>query len=148
MHILCLIAPTTQLIMGGFPSDVDPALINARIKRDLVHKAKARKNPCGTGIAGVVERHTRDMKKAVEDQYIHGVDTTLGDEVFIVYTFIPGLARLMLSARAVLHDFTYKRLNGSGQEWEVVIWYDRLNIRTSFSSLASSSGTSAETAFP
>ena len=39
------------------------------------------------------------------------------------------LAERIHSARETFHDFTYKRVQGSWKEWEVVIWDEAINRR-------------------
>ncbi len=45
-------APSTKQILGGEPSDLDPALANPRIKQHLIQQAKAKAAPHGTGLEG------------------------------------------------------------------------------------------------
>jgi hypothetical protein len=69
-----------------------------------------------------------DSTKLLPDQrYIHEVSSR--DNIDVVITMLPNLARLIHKAKASLHDNTYKRTHGIWKEWEVVIWCDRLNMR-------------------
>lgn len=62
-----------------------------------------------------------------EARYIHEVSSR--DGVDLIITMLPSLAARIHSARATLHDNTYKRVFGKWKEWEVVVWDSRLNMR-------------------
>lgn len=47
----------------------------------------------------------------------------------VVVTAHPILAALIHGARFLECDFTFKRMNGELNEWEVVIWHGELNER-------------------
>jgi hypothetical protein len=69
-----------------------------------------------------------EPKLPKSDQYIHGFlsepaeDSGIGDQVEVIVTMLPDLAKLIHHVHATLHDNTYKRVAGDFNEWEVVIW--------------------------
>ena len=50
-------------------------------------------------------------------------------DVVVVVTMLPELGKLIHKARFSVHDTTYKRVCGEHNEWEVVIWNERLKRR-------------------
>jgi hypothetical protein len=52
MLIVETIASTTQLILGGDPSQYHPALQDKCVKHTMVHELKLKKHPDGLGILG------------------------------------------------------------------------------------------------
>lgn len=63
------------------------------------------------------------------ERYIHVV-SRFGESIGrIIVTFNPFLASLVHTAYATTHDNTYKRVEGSWKEWEVVQWVSHLNMR-------------------
>ena len=73
--------------------------------------------------------HEKEFKSIpLEDRYIHKVEAS--GRVRVVVTMLRGLAELLHTARATLHDNTYKRVQGDWKEWEATLWHDRLRMRT------------------
>jgi len=106
---------------------------------------KNKKNPHGTDIEGAVTlpfsistfsyssgalyfQQLNYQNLPPEARYIHEVSSR--DGVDLIITMLPFLAAHIHSARATLHDNTYKHVFGKWKEWEVVVWDSRLNMRT------------------
>ncbi|KAF7800308.1 hypothetical protein EIP86_011557 [Pleurotus ostreatoroseus] len=121
------------------PAAFDPALANTRKRRELVYKAKRVQNPLGTGLQGVFAQYQADLKKPLNERYIHRF--IQDGDVFAIFTFLPALAHYLIDASAVLCDNTYKRIHGEAQEWEVVIWLARINMRLTVARIYSNSET-------
>lgn len=50
-----VLAMSTQLMLGGkTPGEYNSALLNKRVKRDLVRAVKVKKNPAGLGVPGTL----------------------------------------------------------------------------------------------
>jgi len=79
-------------------------------------------------------RAERETKPPIE-QYIQAVDTDKSEDgkgvVEVVVTMHPELAKYIHQSRFSVHDTTYKRVDGGHNEWEVVIWNERLKRRES-----------------
>jgi hypothetical protein len=150
LTILCFpLAQSTRRIVGGSnASALDPALANPWQRRKIIYELKAEAMPHGNGLEGenvslpvcscianmlftlgVLARLKSDVKTLLPHQrYIHEISSR--DHIDIVITMLPKLAHLIHNAKATLHDNTYKRTHGTWKEWEVVVWDDRLNMRT------------------
>ncbi|KAJ7615487.1 hypothetical protein FB45DRAFT_757736 [Roridomyces roridus] len=126
--VKCDSAPGTQRIFNGqTPAAVDPALANARVKRNFIKKAKMLACPHGLQIEGVMHRRLQMLSLPHEKQYIWHVSS--GNNLDLVITMLPFLAGRIHVAKASLHDNTYARIHGAWKEWEVVVWDDRYNCR-------------------
>ncbi|KAJ7158276.1 hypothetical protein C8R43DRAFT_827151, partial [Mycena crocata] len=118
----CDFATTTAKIFEGkILGEVEPALLNNRVKRQLIQKAKKAVNPDGMGIEGslVCSSHCR-VYLMCSKQYIWKVASEHGEEIII--TMLPNIAKRIHFARASLHDNTYAPVHGIRKEWEVVIY--------------------------
>ena len=122
----------------------DPALAIPRNRRKIIYELKNKKNPHGTDIEGLVAlpfsnptfsyssgalhfQRLNYQNLPAEARYIHEVSSREG--VDLIITMLPFLAAHIHSARATLHDTTYKRVFGKWKEWEVVVWDSQLNMR-------------------
>ncbi|KAJ7119239.1 hypothetical protein C8R43DRAFT_1152428 [Mycena crocata] len=124
----CDSAESTSKIFGGqIPGAFDPALSNARIKRQLIQQFKTVQNPHGLGIEGVLYFQKQMQSLPHEKQYVWTIISDHGEE--IVITMLPYLAERIHLAKASLHDNTYARVHGTWKEWEVVIWDHRVDHR-------------------
>jgi len=78
---------------------------------------------------GAAAKYNEELKLPMEEHYIHYVHTqpSKADDgpIEIIVTMNLHLAALLHSARATLHNTTYKRLWGKHNEWEVVIWDEK-----------------------
>ncbi|TFK92534.1 hypothetical protein K466DRAFT_595192 [Polyporus arcularius HHB13444] len=125
-------AISTQSHFDGMrPGDFHASLNNRRQKSDIIKKMKKEKMPYGTGIEAVFHHFINEQKKPVQDRYIH--DFSVADGRPVIVTFIPSLVERIHTAKATLHDCTYKRVAGSDIiEWETVIWLDDIDMRAYF----------------
>ncbi|KAJ7149385.1 hypothetical protein C8R43DRAFT_1192463 [Mycena crocata] len=126
--VKCDSAESTSKIFGGrIPGAFDPALSNARIKRQLIQQFKTVQNPHGLGIEGVLYFQKQMQSLPHEKQYVWTIISDHGEE--IVITMLPYLADHIHLTKASLHDNTYARVHGTWKEWEVVIWDHRVDHR-------------------
>lgn len=79
--------------------------------------------------AVVYQKRLDDENQPPSKRYIHEISSK--DGINMIITMLPGLAQRVHFANATLHDNTYKRVFGDWKEWEVVIWDQRLNMRSS-----------------
>ncbi|KIJ40080.1 hypothetical protein M422DRAFT_49367 [Sphaerobolus stellatus SS14] len=124
---------TPAIFNNESPQAVFPTLGNRCIKNDILMREKKRHCPNGVGFLGVVAAHMEDMKKNPEDRYIHYVQTELSSDgngnIEVVVMMNAKLVQELHSARASLYDNTYKKVLRAHNEWEAVIWNDKLNCR-------------------
>jgi len=78
-----------------------------------------------------------ELKRPVQERYIQSIHSELcddgGDQIEVIVTMLPMLAQLVHEVTSTQHDTTYKRVFGSFNEWEIVVWDPRL-CRREFSS--------------
>jgi hypothetical protein len=75
---------------------------------------------------GVYQAYHDDLDLAKADRYIHSIIITPAGGT-IIYTFNSYLASLIHVALSFEVDTTFKRVFGSLNEWEIVIWYPAAN---------------------
>jgi hypothetical protein len=92
-----------------------------------VKSLKSKKYPLGTGFEGVQLLQIQQSDLPIAEQYVHHTQSL--DDLCIIVTMQLGLAKLLVSAFSAQLDFTYKCVQGEMKEWEVTIWYTRLNMR-------------------
>ncbi|KAJ6605896.1 hypothetical protein B0H10DRAFT_2310555 [Mycena sp. CBHHK59/15] len=101
-------APSTMILLNGKkPSEFAAALQLNQTKRKMVHKAKLAAYPAGLDVGGVFQLFWDEMKKPIDERYIHHIAT-------------------MPDGGGVLsfeNDTTFKRVAGDINEWEVVIFF-------------------------
>jgi hypothetical protein len=88
--------------------------------RDAVKEAKRAKYPQGTEWSGVYVAVKEDSAVDIQDRYYWVHRTSVGLE--IVVTLFHDLACYIHKATEIAVDFTFKRVLGDTNEWEVVIW--------------------------
>ncbi|EDR04794.1 uncharacterized protein LACBIDRAFT_330283 [Laccaria bicolor S238N-H82] len=127
--VKCDSASSTKKIFGQkIPAMTDPALAIPRNQRKIIHNLRNKQNPHGTDIEGALYcQRLNHENLPPEARYIHEVSSR--DGVDLIITMLPSLAARIHSARATLHDNTYKHVFGKWKEWEVVVWDSRLNMR-------------------
>ncbi|KAH9928873.1 uncharacterized protein B0H18DRAFT_1117695 [Fomitopsis serialis] len=125
-------AKSTQGLMGGLtPSEFDPALSNRRHRAKIIQNIRHDAFPHGLGLEGVMALYEKEFNSLpLIDRYIHRIFADGSTRV--VVTMYGGLAALLHSAKATLHDNTYKRVHGKWKEWEATLWYDRLQMRVTY----------------
>ncbi|KJA15424.1 hypothetical protein HYPSUDRAFT_80527 [Hypholoma sublateritium FD-334 SS-4] len=117
-------ANSTRLILGGkTPGEFNAALMNKRVKRDIVHAVKVKKNPAGLGVPGVYELFRKEFSEPPDSRYIHEIITTDTGKL-LIFTAVPYLLSLIHDVPSFECDTTFKRVKDSGiNEWEMVIYY-------------------------
>ncbi|KAF8961308.1 hypothetical protein BDZ97DRAFT_1760046 [Flammula alnicola] len=111
-------AKSTKLILGDKTSSLlAPALANSRVKE------KKKAFPHGTGLEGVMHLLQEDLKKPIEERYVHGLKR-LPNGGTIIVTAEPFLLSHIHKTKTLQVDTTFKRTVGELKEWdsEVVIW--------------------------
>lgn len=82
-------------------------------------------------MTGIVDRYDKDIKNLKPDeQYIWHL--RMEGNIKVVVTAHPTLAALIHGARYLVCDYTFKRMNGELNEWEVAIWHAATNERKAF----------------
>ncbi|KAJ7731530.1 hypothetical protein B0H16DRAFT_1893335 [Mycena metata] len=121
-------APSTHLLLGGkTPAEFAPALQDKRVKRRLVHDVKMEQYPAGLDVAGAFKLFYDDMKKPIEERYIHRL-VTVPDGGTMIITCLAALMGLLddTGVTSFDTDTTFKRIAGEMNEWEVVIFFKAL----------------------
>ncbi|KAJ7908033.1 hypothetical protein B0H13DRAFT_1879033 [Mycena leptocephala] len=138
---------THTLLNGKLPQELHPSLINNRKWREYVYDSKTTRFPPGTGMEGrvIVSVHVnscpesvlhsavwhefeQDRTRALEDRYIHAVNT-LADDIHVIITVNPELAELTLEASWIMVDTTVVVVHGKTNEWKLLIWLNGLDKR-------------------
>ncbi|KAJ7825909.1 hypothetical protein B0H14DRAFT_2596247 [Mycena olivaceomarginata] len=127
-------APSTNLIYGGERvSSSSPAYINSRKVMDFINEKKKKDHPQGMGWAGVVHHFTKESSLLPVDQYLH---TTMAENGFrLAVTMHPQIALFIHQVLSLNIDFTFKRVEGNMDEWEIASMSDRFKQRFTFASL-------------
>ncbi|KAJ7029522.1 hypothetical protein C8F04DRAFT_1043205 [Mycena alexandri] len=128
-------APTTSMVYdGNRVAEQSPAFADARKVRDFISVQKKKEHPHGMGWDGVVHRmSTREIDLPKSKQYIHAVVSKNGFKLAVTMH-----AQLAPYIHRIIHlpiDFTFKRIEGEMDEWEVVGFVDRFHRRLTFASL-------------
>ncbi|GJF01013.1 hypothetical protein PsYK624_173180 [Phanerochaete sordida] len=121
-------APSTRMIFGGDIAQTTIVYGDRRRLRDNLREIKMTEFPRGTGWDGVLHEHQQEAARAPEKRYIQTV-TTKGD-IKIIVTMLPSLAKRFHSALWLAIDFTFKRVLGDMNEWEIVTFDPLVNQRT------------------
>ncbi|KAG6825944.1 hypothetical protein H0H92_001763 [Tricholoma furcatifolium] len=114
---------STKLLLGGkSPGEHTPALQDKRVKRSILREVKLEKNPVGLGLPGVMQLHLEDLKKPMNERYIHKIVMT-DDGGTLVFTFVPSLLALIHNDEVTAFecDVTFKRAVDLN-EWEMVTY--------------------------
>ncbi|KAJ7741807.1 hypothetical protein DFH07DRAFT_684473, partial [Mycena maculata] len=117
-------AQSTKTILGRkTPAEYAPALQNTRVKRDILHAAKRAKYPAGLDVA-ILPLLLADLKKPLDEHYIHKYITRPEDGGIIIITAVPYLLRLLDNPGVTSFDgdATFKRVEGEMNEWELSIF--------------------------
>ncbi|KAJ7049864.1 hypothetical protein C8F01DRAFT_1264748 [Mycena amicta] len=121
-------SPAAALKFGGMtPGQFAPALQSNVVKSKLIRKAKSAQFPAGVGIPGVYHMYKDDLQNPdLNKRYVHRFVTT-EDGGTIVITCFARLLALLDEVNSFEADATFKRVSGSLNEWEVVVFYKALN---------------------
>ncbi|KAJ7177478.1 hypothetical protein C8R43DRAFT_1118467 [Mycena crocata] len=128
-------APSTSAVYDGERvSTGSPAFTNTRKVRDFIGEKKKDAYPRGMGWEGVLhELSTREVTLPQHERYIH---TAISKNGFrIVVTMHPQIAIFIHRILSLNIDFTFKRVEGKMDEWEIAGMLDRHKKRLTFGSL-------------
>ncbi|KAF7310153.1 hypothetical protein MIND_00388700 [Mycena indigotica] len=128
-------AQSTSALYGGRQvSDVSPAFADVRKIRDRIAQRRKEEFPKGTGWEGVLHYiATKEHELPVSQRYIHAAITNA--DYNIVVTMHPALAQHIHGVLAIAIDYTFKRVDGDLDEWEVVGFSERYKRRICFATL-------------
>ncbi|KAJ7804925.1 hypothetical protein B0H14DRAFT_2611872 [Mycena olivaceomarginata] len=128
------IAPSTSLVYGGEQvSAGSPAYIDHRRVKEFITEHKKKEHPHGMGWAGVLHHFDKEVSLLPADRYLH---TTMSKNGFrLAVTMHPQIALLIHQVLSLNIDFTFKRVDGDIDEWEVASMSDRFKERITFASL-------------
>jgi hypothetical protein len=138
----CVAASTKLLLNGQTPATTYPALIQSRVKRNIIIGEKLKKYKHGTGIegmyvpprssilfacisTGVWQQYTSDLKLNKTERYIQSI--VVSPTGALIFTFQPYLANLIHTADYIEVDTTFKRAFGEFNECEIVTWSRGVN---------------------
>ncbi|KAJ7196013.1 hypothetical protein B0H12DRAFT_1245429 [Mycena haematopus] len=127
-------APSTSSIYDGKRvAESSPAFTNTRKVRQLIIEKKKAEHPNGLGWEGVLYHLNREMKLPKSERYIH---TAMSKNGFrLVVTMHPQIVMLIHKILSLIIDFTFKRVEGKMDEWEVVGFVDGIEKRYTLASL-------------
>ncbi|KAJ7878223.1 hypothetical protein B0H13DRAFT_1892847 [Mycena leptocephala] len=121
-------SPSTLLLLGGkTPGEFAPALQSKRVKQRILLETKKEEYPAGLDAPGAFKLFWEDMKKPINDRYIHRLVTGEDGGVMIL-TCLSALMKLLddEGVTSFETDTTFKRVAGDINEWEVVIFLKAL----------------------
>ncbi|KAJ7783940.1 hypothetical protein DFH07DRAFT_1055048 [Mycena maculata] len=113
---------TTRALLGSNLAVKHPAFRNKRKLRDVVLSRKDASTPAGLLWAGILDQYEEDLDLPVDEQYIRIV--RMEGELKLAITLDSALAKLIHEVQYAVPDFTFKRVKGSLNEWEVTVWLD------------------------
>ncbi|GJJ10698.1 hypothetical protein Clacol_004925 [Clathrus columnatus] len=123
-------AASTRNILGGVsPPKYHSGLMQRKTKARIIKKLKDKEAPQGYDFPGVIARMQDQRKLPKEEQYIHRATDING--IRMIVTMLPRFTEKLHFVTSSLHDNTYKHITGDWNEWEVVIWDHRFNMRLS-----------------
>ncbi|KAF5381040.1 hypothetical protein D9615_003872 [Tricholomella constricta] len=125
---------TTTLLDGqSWGTRVPGMADNKRLSKHL-DRLKKDGYPAGMEFQGVqYEANFREALLPADQRYIHSVITR--GEIQLVVTMLPQLVKHIHSVRYLAIDYTFKRVRGAMNEWEVAAFLDRYHSRVSLASL-------------
>ncbi|KAJ7936884.1 hypothetical protein B0H13DRAFT_2430847 [Mycena leptocephala] len=125
---------TSSVYDGGRVAESSPAFVDNRKVRDFIIAQKKLEHPNGLGWEGVLYHlSTREVKLLPSERYIH---TAMSKNGFrLVVTMHPQIAKLIHNILALVIDYTFKRVEGKMDEWEVAGIVDRFKKRYTLGSL-------------
>ncbi|KAJ7181385.1 hypothetical protein C8R43DRAFT_969056 [Mycena crocata] len=121
-------ASSTKLLLGGKrPGEFAPALQSNVAKQKLVREEKLKAYPQGLGVPGAFQLFFDDLKKGIDERYIHRIAVEK-DGGTIILTCLAALMRLLddEGVTSFETDTTFRRVAGDFNEWEVVIFLKAL----------------------
>ncbi|KAF8133587.1 hypothetical protein K438DRAFT_1479001, partial [Mycena galopus ATCC 62051] len=128
-------APSTLSIYDGKQvAEISPAFANSRRVRDFITAQKRVEYPMGMGWEGILhELNVRQVMLPKSERYIH---TAMSKNGFrLVVTMHPQIAMFIHKLLCLCIDYTFKRVEGKMDEWEVAGFLERFQQRLTFGSL-------------
>ncbi|KAJ6527308.1 hypothetical protein DFH09DRAFT_1414272 [Mycena vulgaris] len=128
-------APSTSIVYNGARvADSSPAFADSRRLRDFIGGQKKKEHPRGMGWDGVLYHlREREVKLPKEERYVHTAMDKNGFRLAVtMYPYITMFIHQILSLNI---DYTFKRVEGTMDEWEVAGFLDRFKHRLTFASL-------------
>ncbi|KZO99138.1 hypothetical protein CALVIDRAFT_477574 [Calocera viscosa TUFC12733] len=129
--------PTTLALLGQPLSGKFPAFRDKRKLRDFVQSQRLEEAPLGLEWLGIINAAEEDGRLPANEQYIRATISQPG--IHVVVTMNPVLAELIHKCRFLACDFTFKRVHGHFNEWEVASFLDGINENISLARLYSDS---------
>lgn len=125
-------------MLGASMSEKHPAYRNMRKLQNGIKSIRDADAPAGnhwqgkfiyhaspfnklTSILGIVNEYEQDLNSEANKRYIWSLH--MRGPLKIVVTMHPFLAALIHTALFIVCDFTFKRVRGDLNEWEVAIWH-------------------------
>ncbi|CAK5267847.1 unnamed protein product [Mycena citricolor] len=125
---------TTALYSGKRVNESSPAYQDKRLVRNAISKKRTEKNPMGFGWEGVVFRNnTVDRKLPANERYIHSVISKA--DFRLAVTMNSSIMQYIHRMRAIMFDYSYKRVNGDINECEAVGFSNFLSQRITLGSI-------------
>ncbi|KAJ7605812.1 hypothetical protein FB45DRAFT_879131 [Roridomyces roridus] len=133
-YLLLALAQSTSVVYSGKQvSEVSPAFADVRKVRDRIAERRKNQFPGGTDFHGVQEYiRTVERARPMSERYIHAAISK--SDFNLVVTLHPQLAKFIHGVLALVIDYTFKRIEGDFDEWEVVGFLDLYKSRLPFSS--------------
>ncbi|KAJ6580373.1 hypothetical protein DFH09DRAFT_1076637 [Mycena vulgaris] len=113
---------TTRALIGTDLSVKHVAYRNKRKLRDAVLSSREASTPQGLLWGGILDRYERDLALPTDQQYIHVL--RMEGPLKLAVCLDSELAPQIHKVRYLVPDFTFKRLVGDLNEWEVAVWLD------------------------
>ncbi|KAJ7444486.1 hypothetical protein FB451DRAFT_1434374 [Mycena latifolia] len=120
---------TTKAILGSDLAVKHPAFRNKRRLRDAVLSRKDSSTPTGLLWAGILDKYEQDLELSPDLRYIHII--RMEEDLKVAVTMDSFLANLVHEVQYLVPDFTFKRIKGLLNEWEVAVWLDEEKERVS-----------------
>ncbi|KAG9041133.1 hypothetical protein FS837_012691 [Tulasnella sp. UAMH 9824] len=120
-------ASTTK--QGKSLGESHPALLKTERIRNATVKARRKENPHGEDWMALWHQADLDSKVPKQERYIW--KAMQEEDIKLCVTMEPYLAKTFVLETYAVMDFTFKRTHGELNEWEVVLWHPRHNMRIS-----------------
>ncbi|KAJ7135306.1 hypothetical protein C8R46DRAFT_1201556 [Mycena filopes] len=125
---------TSMLYDGERIGENSPAFVNSRKVRDFINGQKKIEHPRGMGWDGVLHwMNSVEVKLPKHERFVHTAMSKNGFK--LVVTMHPQIAMFIHKLLSLVIDFTFKRVEGEIDEWEVAGFLERFHHRITFASL-------------
>ncbi|KAF9493072.1 hypothetical protein BDN71DRAFT_1508923 [Pleurotus eryngii] len=108
-------------MLGASMSEKHPAYRNMCKLQNGIKSIQDADTPAGNHWQGIVNEYEQDLNSKANKRYIWSL--RMHDPLKIVITMHLFLAALIHTALFIVCDFTFKRVRGDLNEWEVAIWH-------------------------